>query len=176
MGSLDTDLAHIAAQARQRRDDDLAFGYYLDAMWEREGRSDAELDALVDALAAGVGAQVDCTACANCCRSLGVGLVPADVRRLAQGLHCSPGDVIDRYVERGPRAAQSQEWGVMRSLPCPLLAGRLCMAYAHRPAACRVYPMLTPDFRWLYEPILDGAETCPIIFHVIGRLKQHFGW
>ena len=176
MDSLVIDLAAIAVQARQRRDDDLAFGYYLDTMWERENRPDAELDALVDAIAADVSAQVDCTACANCCRSLAVGVTSGDVRRLAQGLQTSTGDVIAQCIDCGPRAARAQEWGVMRVSPCPLLAGRLCSVYAHRPGACRVYPMFTPDFRWLYEPIVNGAGSCSIIFHVIDRLKQYFGW
>ncbi|RPI99250.1 MAG: hypothetical protein EHM39_06865 [Chloroflexi bacterium] len=64
---LETDLAVIAAEARQRRDDYEAFGHYLDTTWDREGRSDAELDALVNEIVADVIPRIDCTACANCC-------------------------------------------------------------------------------------------------------------
>ena len=46
MSSLETDLARIAALSERQRDDSQAFVYYVDTMWNREARPDAELDAL----------------------------------------------------------------------------------------------------------------------------------
>src|SRR5512134_2900785 len=137
--SLETDLKIIAAQARQRRDDYDAFGHYLDIMWDREGHSDAELDALVNAIAAEVIPQIDCTACANCCRSLAVGLTPADIPPLALALDQTPDLVIASYVDQTNREQQG-EWGVIRCSPCPLLRHNHCSVYAHRPQACHDYP------------------------------------
>ncbi len=86
MVSLETDLDRIAALAEQRHDDNRAFAHFVDIMWEREGRSDAELDALVERIAADVSRAIDCRACANCCRTLTVGLEPDGMsKRLAAG-------------------------------------------------------------------------------------------
>jgi Fe-S-cluster containining protein len=175
MPALELDLTTIIEQAGRLRDDYEAFGHYIDIMWERESRSDAGLDALVDEIAAEVIPQIDCTACANCCRSLVVGLTPDDIPPLADALNLPPGDVIALYVDReaGKRHA---EWGVFRSSPCLLLDGHVCSVYAHRPQSCRDYPALTPDFRWLRDEILQGVGRCPIIFNVIERLKVRLGW
>ncbi|MBN2304516.1 MAG: YkgJ family cysteine cluster protein [Anaerolineae bacterium] len=175
MPPLITDLETIAAQAARQRDDTLAFGYYIDIMWDREGRADTELDALVDAIAASVTPHINCTSCANCCRSLPVGLIPDDIAPLADALHVPPKQVIARYVDHraGPRW---KEWATFAGSPCPMLAGSRCAVYAGRPQACRAYPALTPDFRWLIDDILRGVDRCPIIFNVIERLKVRLDW
>lgn len=172
---LETDLARIAALARARHDDTLAFAHYVDIVWEREGRPDAALDALVAGIAAAVSAQIDCTRCANCCRTLTVGLTPDDIPPLAQALQLPPEQVCARYVDR-ERAAQEDEWGVIASTPCPFLQGRRCALYPQRPQSCRAYPAFTPDFRYLAPAILSGAGGCPIIFNVLIRLERVLGW
>lgn len=175
MLSLETDLDRIAALAEQRRDDNQAFACFVDILWEREGRSDAELDDLVDQIAAEVSRSIDCTACANCCRTLKVGLEPDDVPRLAAGTGCSAADVLARYVDRSAGAAVG-EWAMLRGVPCPFLGDNLCSVYAHRPLACYYYPAFTPDFRWLLDAILEDVGRCPIVFNVIERLKVRLGW
>jgi hypothetical protein len=172
---LQRDLNSIAQQAERLRDDYKAFGYYIDLVWERENRTDAELDRLVDEIAAEVIPQIDCTACANCCRALTVGLTPDDIPPLADALRLPPERVIAAYVDRD-RGAQHGEWGVFRWWPCALLHNNLCTVYANRPQSCRDYPALTPDFRWLYGEIVSGAGRCPIIFNVIERLKLRLDW
>lgn len=170
-----TDLDRIAALAEARYDDTRAFTYYVEIMWTREKRSTEDLDTLVDAIAAEVDAQIDCTACANCCRGLSVGLTKADIPPLAEALHLSPETVTDRYVDR-KTGAKHNEWGVFRQSPCVFLEGKRCSIYAHRPQSCRDYPAFTPKFRWLIDDIAAGANKCPIIFNVIERLKHTLGW
>lgn len=172
---LETNLERIAALTNQQRDDNEAFAYYIETMWERDGRSDAELDHIVEAITAEVTPRINCTACANCCRSMQVGLVPADIPVLARALDQPPEQVIASCIDFDT-AAQSEEWGVINRSPCLFLSGTLCAVYEHRPAACRVYPGLTPDFRWLALPLMEGAGKCPIIFNVIERLKIALGW
>jgi hypothetical protein len=175
MPPLETDLDRIAALAIQRRDENQAFVYFIDIVWEREGRTDAELDALLDEIAAEVIPQIDCTACANCCRSISVGLTPDDIPPLAVGLNLPADEVIARYVDRAA-GARNDEWGIIACSPCPLLDGQRCSIYAHRPQACRDYPAFTPDFRWLSGAILNGVGLCPIIYNVAERLKMRLGW
>ncbi len=175
MIALQLDLNVIAQQAERLRDDYEAFGYYIDLIWERENRPDAELDRLVNDIAAEVIPQIDCTACANCCRSLTVGLTPDDIPPLAEALRLPPENVIATYVDR-ETGERHGEWGVFRCSPCALLHNHLCTVYAHRPQSCRDYPAFTPDFRWLYSEIARGAGQCPIIFNVIERLKIRLEW
>lgn len=170
---LETNLDTIAAYVVRHRDDYAAFGHYIDIMWDREKRADAELDALIDSIAAEVVPQIDCTRCANCCRALPVGLTPGDIPPLADALDLTPQHTVERYVAPGTR---HDEWGVMRGSPCPLLRDKRCSVYAQRPQSCRAYPAFTPDFRWLRGHILRGAGACPIIFNVIERLKIRLGW
>ena len=172
---LELDLERIATLARVRHEDTQAFVHYVDVLWERENRPDAELDALVEQIAAEVSARVDCTACANCCRHLTVGLTPEDIPPLAQALRVSPEAVIARYVDK-EAGAREGEWGVICCSPCPFLVGTRCAHYAARPQSCRDYPAFTPDFRWLMPQIVLGMGLCPIIYNVIERLKVRLGW
>lgn len=172
---LETDLERIAASAVRRRDENEAFGYYVDLLCERGEWTDDALDALVDTVTAEVAAQIDCTACGNCCRALTVGLTPEDIPVLSEALRLPAGDVIARYVDH-ETARQEDEWGVFRCRPCAFLAGMRCSIYTSRPAACQAYPALTPDFRYLAQPILSGAGLCPIIYNVVERLKIELGW
>ena len=77
--------------------------------------------------------------------------------------------MIARHVDREAAAAEG-EWGRIAAHPCPFLGGKLCTIYAHRPEACRLYPVFTPDFRWTLEDLLGGAGLCPIIYHVLDAL------
>ena len=164
---LETDPQRVAQLARARRDEFEVLRYTLEFM-EEELPDDA-LDALVEEIAAPITAAVDCTLCANCCRSLDVYLTPQDTDRLAEGLHVSPEDVLACCIDRGSAEAVG-EWGKLRDRPCRFLEGRLCTIYDHRPQSCRTYPALTPDFRWTLADTLEGAAICPIIYNVLDRL------
>ena len=83
MRNIVTDLDLIAREAADRRDTFEVLRYLLEL---NEELSDSALDALVDAIAAPIIAAINCTQCANCCRSLDVYLVPADAERLADAL------------------------------------------------------------------------------------------
>jgi hypothetical protein len=165
------DLAFIAIQAHIRHDDYDAFGYYV----ELDERTDEELDALVDSIAAPIIAQIDCTQCANCCRVLDVYLTPEDAETLAQGTFIPLESLMTEKIDQD-KAAQVEEWGVFKQQPCSFLKSNLCSVYDYRPESCRAYPALTPDFRWLVHDILDGVGLCPIIYHTIEALQKAMRW
>lgn len=171
MMPLETDLARLQALAQSLPDDYAAFQYYV----EDDDLSDVELDALVEALAAPIIAAIDCTQCANCCRSLDVYLTPQDAERLSDGLLIPLEAIQDHYIETD-RAALVDEWGMFKARPCSFLDGNLCSVYAHRPESCRAYPVFTPDFRWQLTDILSGTGSCPIIFHVVEAVKKALNW
>ncbi|GEM_PF-1354172 len=134
-------------------------------------RDDDTLDAWIETIAAPIIAAVDCKQCANCCRSLDVCLIPSDVEKLSAGLLISPDEVMTRYVDQAAGEAQG-EWALVPAHPCPFLNGNLCSIYEYRPHSCRVYPQLTPDFRYNIEDAIEGAFTCPIIYNVLSELVE----
>ena len=140
---------------------------YCASCWSaRDKLDDAKLDTYVEQIAAPIIAAIDCTKCANCCRSLDVYLVEDDARRLADGLMIPLDAVETRYIDH-ESAAEVEEWGKFRQRPCAFLDGKLCSVYAHRPESCRLYPAFTPDFRWTLDDTIEGASLCPIIYNVL---------
>jgi uncharacterized protein len=166
-----TDLTAIARQAVQNHDDYESFRYYV----EDDEHTDADLDLLVEELARPIIAAIDCTQCANCCRSLDVYLTPSDAERLAEGLLIPISEIQTQYINT-ERAQQEGEWGVFEARPCAFLKGNHCGVYPHRPESCHAYPEFTPDFRWQLEHILGGVGLCPIIYNVIEAVKKELRW
>ncbi len=162
---LTTDLEIIATEAKRRADDYEAFGYYVGL----QEMTDTALDEMVKQIAEPIAAAIDCTECANCCKNLNVYLTPSDVERLSQVI---PLDDLLSYDE----AQNQDEWACFTTKPCPLLNGKLCSVYEHRPETCRTYPVFTPDFRWTIHDILGGVGWCPIIYNVIEQLQQKLDW
>lgn len=167
MPDLVTDLATVRQRAAQHH----AEFELLRAMLERSARlDDARLDAFVDQVAAPIIAAIDCTECANCCRSLDVYLVEDDALRLSEGMTIPLGEIETRYISHD--TADVGEWGKFRQQPCALLDDKRCSVYAHRPETCRTYPALTPDFRWTLEDTIGGAAICPIIYNTLVALCE----
>jgi Fe-S-cluster containining protein len=168
--TLITDLNEIKVLAAQQHDDFEVMRYMLAA---DDDLNDAKLDARIDSIAAPIIAAIDCTQCANCCRSLDVYLTEQDAQRLADGIHIPVDGIITRYVDP---AAEVEEWGKFRARPCAFLNGKLCSVYAHRPESCRIYPVFTPDFRWTLADTIEGAALCPIIYNtlvaVLGQVDE----
>jgi Fe-S-cluster containining protein len=171
MRNLQSDLEFIAAEAIRRSDDYEAFHYFV----ELDERTDVELDALVETIAAPIIAAIDCKECANCCRSLDVYLTENDAHRVVQGTFIPLDQLLTTTIDR-ERAIENEEWGVFRQKPCQFLNGKLCSIYEHRPESCQMYPVFTPDFRWTLEEILGGVGLCPIIYNVIEQLQTELGW
>ncbi len=161
-----TDLAEVRRHAEAQR---AKFDLLRLLLERRKTLDDAKLDAFVEQIAAPIISAIDCTQCANCCRSLDVYLVEDDARRLADGLLIPLAEVETRYVDH-EAAAAVEEWGKFRARPCAFLDGKLCSIYEHRPESCRLYPAFTPDFRWTLADTIEGAGLCPIIYNVLSEL------
>lgn len=162
MAELVTDLEQISQLAQQHHDDFEVMRYLLQL---DDALEDSVLDAFVEQVAAPVIAAIDCTQCANCCRSLDVYVTPEDAQRLATVVDVPLDSIIVHEA-----AARVEEWGMLRAKPCGFLNGRLCSIYTHRPETCRTYPAFTPDFRWALADTIGGAALCPIIYNVLVRL------
>lgn len=161
-----TDLDQIKQLAAEHHDDFEVMRYMLEA----DDIDDGTLDRIVDQIAAPIVAAVDCTQCANCCRSLDVYLTEQDAQWLTEGLSLTTEETVAQYIDR-ESASEVQEWGKFRACPCAFLKGNLCSIYAHRPESCRTYPAFTPDFRWTLADTIAGASLCPIIYNVLTAVQ-----
>jgi Fe-S-cluster containining protein len=126
----------------------------------------SEVDHRLRVLYDRVRSEIDCTACANCCRELPVALSSSDARRLAERL----GQTVREF--RAAHVRIRSHRAVFAELPCQFLTGTRCACYADRPAACRSFPHL-------YQPnlrrVVDDAATCPIVYNVLECLKRELG-
>lgn len=163
-----TDLDTIQRLAAEKHDAYEVLRYQLQ---DDDLLTDAQIDALVDEIAAPVIAAIDCTQCANCCRSLDVYLTESDAGRLAAGIDVPLASLIDSHIDL-ERGRAKDEWGVFRQRPCAFLNGKLCSVYEHRPESCRIYPVFTPDFRWTLDETIAGAGLCPIIHNVLDAMLE----
>src|SRR5688500_19474338 len=111
MPDLITDLNEIKRLAAERHDEFEIMCYTLELADEIP---DEQIDALVEEVAAPIIAAIDCTQCANCCRSLDVYLTLDDANRLAEGVHIPLSAILDEYVDQ-PAAQAVGEGGKFRS-------------------------------------------------------------
>lgn len=147
-------------------EEDLRFRAFLKG---RINLSEAELDAVVHETTDEVWKGIDCTTCANCCRTMTTPVDDEDIQRLAKRLEMTPEQFSERYVEDADRGERQ-----LSGLPCVFLGSdNRCTVYEDRPLACHEYPFLyKDDFRGRTLGVIGNAAVCPIVFNVWQRLKR----
>jgi len=127
------------------------------------------LDDLIHNLHNDVFENIDCLACANCCKSLGPRITDKDIERLAKHLRLKPSQFTEKYL----RIDEDHDY-VFKHKPCPfLLPDNYCIVYESRPKACREYPHT--DRRKMYQILdltLKNYAVCPAVKEIIDRLRQ----
>jgi hypothetical protein len=162
---IEADLVRIRELARERELENANFRRWLKGYDISERR----LDRIVHELHARVAEQIDCQACANCCRELTPSLGPADVGRLARALGITAGQFEREHLNK---AEADPGRFLFKSKPCPLLRSNRCSQYDSRPRACAEFPFLhKPDFLGRTIMVLWNYPHCPIVFNVVERLK-----
>jgi Fe-S-cluster containining protein len=115
-------------------------------------------------------ARIDCTRCANCCKTIQPGFTGADVERIAAHLGMSREAFVEAHLEIDPEEGGHRT----RRTPCPFLGeDDRCTIYAVRPEACREYPHTDKD-GFTRRTYLHAANTlsCPAAYHVVKRLRR----
>jgi Fe-S-cluster containining protein len=164
-----TDLAYIEQTAKAKEQENLDFRAYVRADLDL---SDYRLNAIVQQATEAVWAHIDCRTCANCCKTRHPVFSRAEVQRIADYVGITAAELRARYLEVDQESAKY----VTRALPCPFLQDNLCSIYEVRPSVCAGYPHLHRNFRNRLWQTLDNAETCPIVFNVLERLKPRLGF
>lgn len=110
---------------------------------------------------------VDCLACANCCRNYSPRFKMPDIKRIAKHLRMKEAAFIDTYLK-----LDSDGDYVVQSSPCPFLGSdNYCSIYEERPRDCARFPYTNEDVL-LKQPslTLKNATVCPAMYYVMERL------
>lgn len=157
---IEIDLTRIRQLTEERNDENWAF-----RSWLKSNAPDS-IDDFVSTLSQKYFALIDCTQCANCCRTLQLELTGNELHTIAKTL--------------GQSIAAFEKHFMSESLvnpPCPMLKGKLCSIYDERPEVCRSYPHLEkPDFTRRLIGVIDNLSICPIAFNAFEELKTKLGW
>jgi len=114
-------------------------------------------------------AEIDCLACANCCKTTGPLLVPKDISRMAHQLNISAQDFIDSYL----KIDEDNDY-IFKSMPCPFLGDdNYCTVYEFRPKACREYPHTDRvNQLGILKLTEKNAVICPAVAQIFESLDK----
>ncbi len=117
-------------------------------------------------------ATVDCTKCANCCRTLQPVFTEEDIDRLSAHRGMTRDDFIAAYLERGEELNRYRA----KTAPCPFLGDdNRCTIYDVRPEKCRGYPFTDqPDFVFSTMNHANNAVVCPAVFYLVEQIRKRF--
>jgi Fe-S-cluster containining protein len=117
--------------------------------------------------------QIDCRACANCCKVAETDITERDVDRLARYLRITPRQFVEQYTtssafEKDETILRRRETG------CIFLDGNDCTIYDARPDTCRDFPHLmrgAGSFESRMWQMPDRATYCPIVYNALEAFK-----
>jgi Fe-S-cluster containining protein len=112
---------------------------------------------------------VDCTRCANCCKTMDTKVRPADAQRIAGHLGIETDEFIEKYLAEDDDGDRK-----FRQKPCPFLGeDNLCSIYEVRPTDCREYPHTDKEgfvFRTMGHA--NNALNCPAVFWIVEEMRN----
>jgi uncharacterized protein len=126
---------------------------------------DASRLALDDCLTFGCRKDLECFT--KCCSDVSIVLTPYDVLRMKKALRLDSSEFLDRYTILSCTRLQNLPIVLLKMKPddkrCPFVTDQGCSIYAHRPWACRMYPLglaepeaPNPDEHRFYFVIHEG--------------------
>jgi Fe-S-cluster containining protein len=120
--------------------------------------------------------QIDCRACANCCRVATTKITERDAGKLARFLGMGVGRFLSEYT------VKSEDEGLIlkrTSAGCVFLSGNDCTVYEARPHTCDDFPHLVRgagSFLSRMWEMPDRATYCPIVFNALEAFKEETGF
>lgn len=164
------DLAEIRAHGEASHQENLAFCRFL----HQHHHPIEEFQQI----AGEVQRNVDCTACAKCCRETVVAVREPEIEAIAGFLGIEPDLAVRQYTVPDP---DNPEARVLRNEhhACVFLDENLCMVYDARPQACRAFPHVAFHCHSLggrLSSLCLHAEVCPILFQSFEIYKRRTGF
>mgnify|MGYP003575452851 CR=1 FL=1 len=113
--------------------------------------------------------KVDCTTCANCCKTMTPVFTKADVKRAATHLRMSPKAFFDKWLMVEDDSGNT----VNVTQPCQFLVDDKCSIYEVRPRDCAEFPHHNKKPFDLYnETFIQNVRRCPATFILVENLKE----
>ena len=163
-----TDLVQIKRFGEKQREENERFRAWL----KRHNFVERRLKGIAQEIEA----QIDCTACANCCRVATTQVTERDAERLARFLRVKLSVFLRDYTvetkDEG-RILNRNENG------CVFLEGNLCSVYEARPRTCELFPHLVKGNGSLLSRLWhmpDRAVYCPIVYNTLEAWKTETGF
>ena len=158
------DLVQIRRLGEQKRDENERLRRHL--------KRHVFVERRLRAIAEDVEDDMDCTECANCCRSATVRLKDRDLPKLAKALRLSEQKFLNQYAEM----TEDEGWILKRNADgsCPFLSGNLCTVYEVRPSTCEDFPHLVRGPGSLVARMWEMADRacyCPIVYNTLEAWK-----
>ena len=163
-----TDLVQIKSLGEKKRDENSRFRVFM--------KSRDYSDRILRRVAEGIQDRIDCTQCANCCKTSTTEVTDRDIEKLARHLRITREQFLADYT-----AVEPDEGRMVRILKftegagCVFLDGNLCSVYDARPAICQRYPHLVrgdgsiASRMWSF---IDSATVCPIVYNCLEAFKD----
>lgn len=129
-----------------------------------------DLDRQLDAVDKEVWQEIDCLACANCCRTMTPTYTFKDLQRISAHLNMS----IKQFREKWLYKDRNGDW-MNVSTPCQFLDKKtnLCSIYAVRPADCAGFPHLTKKKAVEYLHVHhQNVQHCPATYRMVEKMMQ----
>lgn len=132
------------------------------------------LDYTVNKLNKEVWKEVDCTKCANCCKSMTPTFTPADVKRISAHLGMKPSAFKEKYTSVDD---DNGDLVLSTPFPCPFLGKNdKCTIYEVRPADCAEFPHFNKrQFHNHLEVTGTNLLYCPAALWVVEGMMAKFG-
>jgi uncharacterized protein len=115
--------------------------------------------------------KIDCTKCANCCKTRNPTFSKADVKRIADFKNVKPKEIVGQYLKMD----EIEGALTTKTLPCPFLEDNKCSIYDVRPKDCAGYPYTDKKY-FTQRSFSHSANSvdCPAVYHILERLKEDF--
>jgi uncharacterized protein len=159
------DIERLAGMAKMKEGENRKFFSRLKA------RVPKDLDGMVHHLHDEAFSKINCLDCANCCKSLGPGIMTKDIERISKFLNLKKETFTKTYL----KIDEDGDF-VFQNMPCPfLLSENCCSIYDVRPKACAEYPHTDRrKFHQLLNLTLKNTFTCPAVYEIVEGLKKNY--
>ena len=170
--NIEMNLKKIQRFSQTKQDENWEFYSFLKGY-----TSDQKMDDIVHHIYEQIAPKIDCTTCANCCKTLDIIFQEEDLNMLAQGMGISSHQFRTQYVNEHTEFGMKTNELILKEKPCPFLANNRCNFYAYRPETCKTYPYLQKeDFLCRLHGVINNYAICPIVFNVCESLKDELGF
>ncbi|MGO9231993.1 MAG: YkgJ family cysteine cluster protein [Bryobacteraceae bacterium] len=163
-----TDLVQIQQLGEKKVDENRKFRSFM--------KSRDHSDRILRRTAERIQDRIDCTQCANCCRTSTTRVTGRDIEKLARHLHTPPERFRADYTML--EADEGQMTRVLQfteGTGCVFLDGNLYSVYDVRPGICQRYPHLVRGNGSIASRMwdfVDRASVCPIVYNCLEAFKN----